>query len=364
MLILLNISYKIDGNEKRNNDSQNSNKSKVGNLVIPTMQYAESGLRVEHLRYLKYHKMKKSIILLTVLLICTTYGISQVAINTDGSAPDPSAMLDIKSTTKGLLLPRMTNAQIQTIASPANGLLVFSTDDNKVYCFNLGDNEWKGIDYGTGTITPFVCGTSTVNDSDGNTYSTVLIGTQCWLAENLNIGTRIDGNNSQTNNGIIEKYCYNDEDANCITYGGLYQWDEMMQFTTTEGSQGICPSGWHIPTDNEWKQLEITLGMSQSEADNTGWRGTNEGGKLKETGTSHWNTPNTGATNESGLTALPGGSVFIGFGGLGELNSWGSSSGTSPTYKWYRYLSYDSEQVYRASYSKNVGRSVRCLIQL
>ncbi len=298
-------------------------------------------------------------------LISLSFSFSQVAINTDGSAPDASAMLDIKSTTKGVLLPRMTNNQIQLITSPADGLFVYSTDDSKVYCFNSSDNEWKEIDYGAGTIAPFICGTNTVTDSDGNTYNTVLIVSQCWMAENLNIGTRIDGNNSQTNNNIMEKYCYDDDDANCTIYGGLYQWDEMMQYTSTEGSQGICPSGWHIPTDYEWKQLEIALGMSQGEAGNSGWRGTNEGGKMKETGTSHWNTPNTGATNESGLTALPGGtSLGNFFGAIGEANNFISSSGTTANSKWFRHLSYNSEQVYRSTESKLYSRSVRCIIQL
>ncbi len=79
-----------------------------------------------------------------------------------------------------------------------------------------------------------------------------------------------------TNNSSIEKYCYNDVPANCETYGGLYQWDEIMQYTTTPGVQGICPSGWHLPTGEEWKQMEMALGMSQSEADLYNWRGTDE----------------------------------------------------------------------------------------
>ncbi len=83
-------------------------------------------------------------------------------------------------------------------------------------------------------------------------------------------------------NGIIEKYCYDDNTSNCDTYGGLYQWEEMMQYVTTPGAQGICPDGWHLPTDEEFKTMEMALGMSQSEADNTGWRGTDEGSKLKE----------------------------------------------------------------------------------
>lgn len=75
------------------------------------------------------------------------------------------------------------------------------------------------------------------------------------LAQNLNVGTRINGLQEQTNNGIIKKYCYGDLDSNCNVYGGLYQWDEAMQYVTTEGVKGICPTGWHLPTDAEWCTL-------------------------------------------------------------------------------------------------------------
>ena len=85
----------------------------------------------------------------------------------------------------------------------------------------------------------------------GQTYNTVLIGNQCWMKENLNIGTRIDFSQDQTNNSIIEKYCYYDDELNCKKYGGLYQWSEMMQYTTIAGTQGICPDGWHLPTIDE-----------------------------------------------------------------------------------------------------------------
>src|ERR1017187_5362842 len=106
----------------------------------------------------------------------------------------------------------------------------------------------------------------------GKTYNTVAIGGQCWLKENLNVGTRINGSVNQTNNGIIEKYCYNDDTANCKTYGGLYKWAEAVQYkngatnTTspnpafTGNVQGICPSGWHIPTYAEFTTLSNAVG--------------------------------------------------------------------------------------------------------
>ena len=86
---------------------------------------------------------------------------------------------------------------------------------------------------------------------EGQTYSTVEIGSQCWLGENLDVGEEIDSGD-QTDNGTVEKYCY----SNCNTYGGLYQWGEAMQYDNSEGAQGICPDGWHIPTKSEWNELE------------------------------------------------------------------------------------------------------------
>jgi uncharacterized protein (TIGR02145 family) len=155
---------------------------------------------------------------------------------------------------------------------------------------------------------------------DSKYVNIVRIGTQVWMGENLNIGTRIDGAKDQTDNGKIEKYCYNDGEYNCDIYGGLYQWDEMMQYNPAEDTnkmpgttQGICPDGWHIPTDKEWR----------THGSYVGW----DGGKLKETGNIHWTAPNTGATNESGFTALPGGcrGTDAGFYLLGEVGEWWST---------------------------------------
>ena len=95
---------------------------------------------------------------------------------------------------------------------------------------------------------------------NGETYKAVLITDQCWMQRNLNIGTMIDGKKNQGNNGIIEKYCYNNLPENCVANGGLYQWDEMMQYSTKAGVKGICPQGWHIPTASEWTKLENNLG--------------------------------------------------------------------------------------------------------
>ena len=207
-----------------------------------------------------------------------------------------------------------------------------------------------------------VCGSPLLDARNNQSYATVQIGTQCWMAENLNIGTMINGSNDQTDNATIEKYCYDDNTANCDVYGGLYQWDEMMEYVTAESARGICPDGWHLPSDNEWKTLEIYLGMSQAEADAEGWRGADEGGKLKEAGTGHWASPNLGATNSSDFTALPGGyreedGLFYYFAISGHF--WSSSE--SGSFAKIRHLSSDFSQVFRNNTIKTSGFRVRCV---
>jgi hypothetical protein len=262
----------------------------------------------------------------------------------------------------------MTYAQIEAITGPANGLIVFNTDDGKMYIYILADNKWKEVQYGSGEIilpasytigtggscsnttvngnyyeglafdgtntvtlyatvsiigswsmttntvngysfsgsgtfsstgtvqvtlygtgtpvtaqtdnftttadnsggtctfsvlvSPAACGSTTSITYGGQTYSVISIGTQCWMAENLNIGTWISLVDDQTDNDIIEKYCYDDDPYFCDIYGGLYQWNEAMQYVTTEGTQGICPTDWHLPTDEEWTTLTDFLGGS------------------------------------------------------------------------------------------------------
>jgi uncharacterized protein (TIGR02145 family) len=196
---------------------------------------------------------------------------AQVSVNTFGMAADSSAILDISSTSKGVLMPRMTATQRESIVSPAPGLLVYQTDSLSGY-YNFQDSSWVLLN------TP-PCGESIYYG--GQTYHTVLIGTQCWFRENLNIGVH---SATQTDNGIIEKWCsplgmYGD--LICMMEGSQYVWSEMMNYTTAPGGQGICPEGWHIPTDEEWKVLEGTVdsefGVGDPVWDNTGTRGTDAG---------------------------------------------------------------------------------------
>ncbi len=210
----------------------------------------------------------------------------------------------------------------------------------------------------------FIGETGTMTDQDGNVYQTIKIGNQWWMAENLKVTHYRNGDAIPNVTGGSEwvslstgAYCaYDNNNGNVSTYGLLYN------RYAVDDSRGIAPEGWHVPSDEEWKELEIYLGMSQSEADAAGFRGTDEGGKLKETGTSHWWSPNTGATNESGFTALPGGyrSYDDGsFGALSVTGYWLSSTEYSSTDAWIHYITYYFSAVGRDYGDKRNGSSVR-----
>jgi uncharacterized protein (TIGR02145 family) len=216
-----------------------------------------------------------------------------------------------------------------------------------------------------------------LTDIDGNIYNVERIGTQLWMKENLKTTHYADGTALVNGMGVGDisgdyttKYwfIYVDNPANKDTYGLLYTWAAAMNGASSSDAnpskvQGVCPTGWHLPSDAEWKQLEMHLGMSQVEADRKGWRGTDEGGKLKETGTTRWVSPNTGATNESGFSGLPGGyrysagPVF----NIGYFGYWWSSCQSILTDAFYRDLNYNLTSIYRYDASKDWGFSVRCL---
>jgi len=214
------------------------------------------------------------------------------------------------------------------------------------------------------------CGMPFTDTRDGQSYETVLIGEQCWMAENLNIGTRINGGSNQTDNGTIEKYCYNNSEANCDVYGGLYQWNEMMQYITTEGAQGICPAGWHLPSDNELTALTDHV---RSEPEYLCNNNTVYIAKALAA-TTNWNTTsgtcavgnNLSANNATGFTGLPGGFRYPNgnFSIIGVFGPWWSSSETSTAYARNRILLYDSAGVNGSPTTKGVGFSVRCLRDL
>jgi uncharacterized protein (TIGR02145 family) len=199
--------------------------------------------------------------------------------------------------------------------------------------------------------------TQTVNDVDGNAYKTVIIGSQVWMAENLkttkyNDGTTIPLNPDEKAWETLStpSYCWydNNETVNKNTYGVLYNWYAV-------NTNKLCPTGWHVPTNEEWTTLITYLGGEDV-----------SGGKLKETGTFHWKSPNTGATNETGFTALPSGYLLhLGtFKGIGSIDFWWSASEYDATHAWNSNVSYNHSKVNRNNYMFQNGLSVRCLRDL
>jgi uncharacterized protein (TIGR02145 family) len=213
----------------------------------------------------------------------------------------------------------------------------------------------------------------------GESYPTVQIGYQCWFAKNLNVGTMIHGEKDQINNSNLEKYCHNNDSANCTIYGGLYQWAEAVQYqngasnsafpnpTFSGNLRGICPTGWHLPSNAEFCTLMTFLDASAN-CNVFGTSSTTAGGTLKST-SDLWNSPNTGAANTSGFFGLPGGYRISGaYRSCGRFHSLGYS-----TYFWsfsesssnnaIGYLLYANfSDINRYGYDKNYGCSIRCIL--
>ncbi|MBN1387218.1 MAG: fibrobacter succinogenes major paralogous domain-containing protein [Bacteroidales bacterium] len=194
----------------------------------------------------------------------------------------------------------------------------------------------------------------TVTDTDGNVYTTVTIGTQVWMAENLRTTTYNDGTsipqvtaNNEWKNMKTAAFCWygNDADSYGNTYGALYNWYAV-------NTDKLCPAGWHVPTHDEWTTLTDYIGGAVV-----------AGGKLKESGTLHWDSPNFGATNETGFTGLPGGSRQDGgFMFIGVSGSWWSATESNADWAIERGLNYNSGSVFWVSFNpKSNGYSVRCL---
>lgn len=204
----------------------------------------------------------------------------------------------------------------------------------------------------------FVCGTSRVIDADGNVYATVQIGNQCWLAENLKVGRRIAGASAQSDNGIIEKYCHSNDENICAREGGLYQWNEAMQYVTTPGAQGICPDGWHIPTDSEQHILEDYLKAADSSCDarrNGVWDCVPAGSHLfyflpNSDNSSGFSAPLAGYRDPDGTFYHRGTNAYF----------WSSSEGAAGE-AWKRYLDSGSSAIGRCDSDKTNAFSVRCL---
>jgi len=217
-----------------------------------------------------------------------------------------------------------------------------------------------------------------VMDVNGNIYRTVQIGDQIWMAENLKATKYADRipipyveDNAEWFDFTRESlgFCwYGNVLSHGYVYGGLYTWAAATRAfdgisIIEEGVQGVCPDGWHLPSDGEWKQLEMHLGMDQDEVDAIKWRGLDQGGKLKQEGTGYWQAPNAGAVDEAGFSALPGGYRHgsAEFKDVAKTARFWSSTTNGYGYAWYREIDYDTAAVFRDFSGVYRGHSVRCV---
>jgi len=205
----------------------------------------------------------------------------------------------------------------------------------------------------------------TVTDVDGNIYRAVAIGDQAWMAQNLRTTRYSDSttiahvtdDRAWTQLGAGAWCNYDNEPANEAIYGKLYNW-------YAAANPKICPQGWHIPTDAEWQQLELVLGMAADEVNATDYRGGVQqvGGKMKAT--TLWQSPNTGATNESGFSGLAGGfrsSLDGSFDLLGFNGYWWSASKSVADSAWGRYLNFGGAGVGKYDFDERDALCLRCV---
>ncbi len=228
---------------------------------------------------------------------------------------------------------------------------------NTIYYIRAYATNSLGIAYGqeVSFLTGFNCGE--VLHYAGEDYNTVLIGNQCWMAKNLNVGEMISGtgNAPMSDDNIIEKYCYLNDPANCTIYGGLYQWNEAMQYTSTQATQGICPIGWHLPSDSEWTTMEAVVPSLD------------KGSRISANEPLWDNGPLDGSAQfgSVGFVALPAGrrssnNPFF------EVNFkayfWTSTEYSSNgNHAWLRYLESLNTNIFKDFFNKSSGFSVRCV---
>ena len=243
--------------------------------------------------------------------------------------------------------------------SNLTGLIPNTTYYARAYAINSADTSY-------GNVIIVRTYKTTITDIDHNTYNTITIGSQVWMAENLkttrfNDGTEIAIGKKNEEWRILDTpaYCWynNDEPKYINTYNGaLYNWH-------TVNTGKICPSGWHVPSDSEWHTLIKNLdpGFNYNPVKST--ESLQAGGKLKESGTSNWINPNSDATNETGFSGLPGGGRnYLGiFDDMGRNGYWWSSTDSTTNLAWFRYLNYDDIHVNRLTLDKKSGVSIRCI---
>jgi len=276
--------------------------------------------------------MNKALTILVFLAFTIASMAQNVGVGTNN--PAESAQLDVSSTTKGLLPPRMTTTDRNAIASPATGLIIYNTTTNNLEIRN--SSAWVSL------------------SPAADAQPTIQIGTQKWMSKNLDVAFYRNGDPIPQVTDLAAwaglttgAWCYyinNPIQGN--KYGKLYNWYAIND------PRGLAPQGWHIPSDAEWTTLENNLGGSSV----AGW-------KMKEPGTLNWTAPNTGADNSSGWLGLPGGfrNSSGAFGNIGGFGGWWSSTENGSPNAWGRGMGSNASGVSRGSHGKQYAYSVRCL---
>ena len=290
--------------------------------------------------------MKKLLLTITITLLYTLGYSQNVGIGTN--TPDLSAKLEVSSNNSGFLPPRMTTTERNGIINPAVGLMIYNTTSDCLEVFGKG--KWNSI-----YCVPIDSNTL-VTDIDGHTYPTVKICDQTWMSKNLDVARYRNGdpipqvsNPSDWANLTTGAWCWynNDSDTYASVYGRLYNW-----FAVND-PRGLAPTGWHVPSIYEWSILPSCLGGDAV-----------SGGKMKEEGTIHWNSPNVGATNISGFTGLAAGfrNLDGNFGHIGHIGVWWSTTEGSINTAWNPSLWSDfADFIKDPNGSKNCGYTIRCL---
>jgi uncharacterized protein (TIGR02145 family) len=253
--------------------------------------------------------------------------------------PATSAKLEVASTTKGFLPPRMTYAQRNAISNPVVGLIICCTNcasTAEIQMFN--GNNW----------------TNMVGDAT-STAGVLTLCDQTWMLKNLEVSRYRNGDIIPKVTDPVEwaalttgAYCYYNNDS--ATYAAIY--GRLYNYYAVVDSRGLAPEGWHIPSDAEWTALETCLGGASV-----------AGGAMKETGTTHWSSPNTGATNSSGFTALPGGNRNVNglFLSLGDVSYWWSTTVFNTTDASFKYITFNNNSLQNTNSFKVNGFSIRCI---
>jgi uncharacterized protein (TIGR02145 family) len=310
-----------------------------GKEILHFTNYSSQGIQI-----LKINGLNDGMYILNIIGGSYFYTTKLISHNTISNEPQIKYMSNEKP---GIILK--TSKEIESTINMA-----FKNGDN--LCFvgfsGIYKDTINDIAIASKTITFNFEGNNSITDIEGNVYHSVTIGTQIWLAENLKTTKFKDGTDIPLVTDTLWSYintpgyCWyeNNEATYKNPYGAMYNWYAV---NTTK----LCPNGWHVPNSTEWSTLINYLGKDSA------------GGKLKEAGTTHWNSPNTGATNQSGFTALPGGlrgnsGLFF---GMGNGSYWWSATEGYGNIAVYYFMSSTMVTVYNNFFEKEFGFYVRCM---